>query len=719
MKRFRAIAAVSILFLAACSGGGSGSSEPADTGGDHLNRTGLTAFATEQALETYIKDGLRSSADNPDLSPYAENTLDDAAVAPVAQDGAGATRSYSATNLQESGVDEADRIKTDGRYLYIAPDSFAVYYPQEVRVAEGAATEEETRAEDSKIRIMHLHETPARAEAAAVISLEGFDNQVDGLYLLTGRDNGEPDLLVTIGGTRKNTWEIWNCPWCWRKTRTEIGLFNVSVPEAPRPEGRISLDGHLIASRRIGEYLYLVTRYTPFLEDFEPYPGTDQDRAENEAALEKASLADLLPVIRVDGGETAALIAPEHTFLPPADADRSPDPTLITVTAIDLADPTNRFSETIAGPAETVYVSPESLYVATTRYPYRILVDIPDADAAQLWEPTPPATDIHKFTLTRTGPVYKGSGAVTGNLGWETDKRPFRMGENNGILRVATSLGDTWNETSTTRLTLLREDGTGNLTETAHVDNIGDTGERLYAVRYFGDRAYLVTFRMTDPLYVFDLSDPYRPIAAGELHIQGCSDYLHPIGDTRLLGIGKDAIPDDGSTDFGGRGAWYQGVKLSLFDVSDLSAPSEIADVIIGKRGTHSDALIDHHAVAFLAATSDGPVDGSAARLALPVEMHDTPQDTPLPDDEYAPEKPNTYYDWTHTGLYTFRITDDAIESAGNLIVADRTTTDNMVFFGGYGRDRSVLVEDSVHYIHAGQVWSATWGAPETMTGPQ
>ena len=184
---------------------------------------------------------------------------------------------------------------------------------------------------------------------------------------------------------------------------------------------------------------------------------------------------------------------------------------------------------------------------------------------------------------------------------------------------MASSLGETWNETSTTRLTLLRESGDGLFAETAHVDNIGEPGERLYAVRYTGNRAYLVTFRVTDPLYVFDLSDPFVPVKAGELHIQGYSDYLQPLSDTRLLGIGKDAVADVASTHFGGRGAWYQGVKLSLFDVADPSKPAELSSVIIGKRGTGTDAIMDHHAVTFLPAAPDRP-----ARLALPIRKHDT-----------------------------------------------------------------------------------------------
>jgi hypothetical protein len=441
------------------------------------------------------------------------------------------------------------------------------------------------------------------------------------------------------------------------------------------------------------------------------YPATELERQKNQALLDQVQLADLLPAFRWNGAATP-LVTAESTYLPPLNPDRWEEPTLITITAIDLRDPVRRFAKTLVGPAESVYVSPLNLYLASTRYQYRIMA-APQGQAMAamtvLTETPPETTDIHKFRLTAGGPEYKGSATVVGNLGWEPDKRPFRLGEDRDVLRVATSLGETWNETSTTRLTLLKEAGDGLFTETAHVDNIGEPGERLYAVRYTGSRAYLVTFRVTDPLYVFDLSDPYVPIKAGELHIQGYSDYLQPLSDSRLLGIGKDAVADAASTDFGGRGAWYQGVKLSLFDVADPAKPTELNSIVIGKRGTDSDALTDHHAVTFLPAASGRP-----ARLALPIRKHDT-----LP--AYVGGNlitPSTYYDWTHTGLYLFDITDDSIRQAATLIVADRSGEET-VDYGGYGRDRSVIVDDSVHYMHDGKVWSATWGAAETMTQPQ
>ncbi|MCP4693915.1 MAG: hypothetical protein GY859_38125, partial [Desulfobacterales bacterium] len=170
----------------------------------------------------------------------------------------------------------------------------------------------------------------------------------------------------------------------------------------------------------------------------------------------------------------------------------------------------------------------------------------------------------------------------------------------------------------------------------------------------------------------------------------------------------KDAVPDDGSNDFGGRGAWYQGVKLSLFDVSDPSNPREVDSLVYGKRGTNSDALVDHHALAYLP-----PINGGPARLALPIQLHET-----VPTYSYFnPSDPSAYYDWTHTGLYMFDITTGesggqaGIEKSGHIIAESIGNQDDS--YWGWARDRAVLLNDSVHYIHNEKVISAEWGGDE------
>jgi uncharacterized secreted protein with C-terminal beta-propeller domain len=187
-------------------------------------------------------------------------------------------------------------------------------------------------------------------------------------------------------------------------------------------------------------------------------------------------------------------------------------------------------------------------------------------------------TVIHKISL-RSGEIgYEGQGEVPGYV-----LNQFSMDEYRGCFRIATTTG--WYGAN--HLYVLNED----LNIIGRLENLAP-GERIYSARFMGERAYLVTFKKVDPLFVIDLEDPRNPRVLGKLKIPGYSDYLHPYDETHLIGIGKDTL-DAG--DF----AWFQGVKIALFDVSDPENPKEISKIVIGERGTESYALEDHRAFLF------------------------------------------------------------------------------------------------------------------------
>jgi len=120
------------------------------------------------------------------------------------------------------------------------------------------------------------------------------------------------------------------------------------------------------------------------------------------------------------------------------------------------------------------------------------------------------------------------------------------------------------------------------------LSGLGKVGESIKSVRFMGDKAYLVTFKTTDPLYTIDLSNPKAPKKMGELEINGYSAYLHPIGDDKLLGIGQDADEE-------GR---RKGVKIELFDISDFENPSSLESITLSK-GTYSELEQNHKALAY------------------------------------------------------------------------------------------------------------------------
>jgi hypothetical protein len=216
----------------------------------------------------------------------------------------------------------------------------------------------------------------------------------------------------------------------------------------------------------------------------------------------------------------------------------------------------------IVSNGETVYASTTSIYLATVAWDW-----YQSGDAVVNSDPTPPPTLIHKFSLGANGTAsYEASGEVPGQL-----LNQFSMSEFGGDLRVATTTSSwTGTQVSSSAVRVLRPSG-NELTQIGIVDGLG-TNEQIYAVRFLGTQAYVVTFRQTDPLYVIDLSDPAAPALTGELKIPGYSAYLHPVGDGYLLGVGQDAGSDGFRT----------GSQVSLFDVRDAANPKRVAHVPLG-----------------------------------------------------------------------------------------------------------------------------------------
>jgi hypothetical protein len=225
-----------------------------------------------------------------------------------------------------------------------------------------------------------------------------------------------------------------------------------------------------------------------------------------------------------------------------------------------------------------VYASDANLYVATETW-----ID-PDeqSNSTRLsdWEKNF-STSVHEFSIEGAKPAkYLASGTVPGHL-----LNQFSLSEYKGVLRVVSTKGTPWNtqdKSESVITTLKRTDDA--LVQVGQVGDMGK-GERIYSVRFADDVAYVVTFRQTDPFYTVDLSNPAAPAVLGELKITGYSGYLHPIGDHLVIGVGQEANPQ-------GR---VQSAKVSLFDVSDLTQPKELAKwttTSFGQTGVEW----DHHA---------------------------------------------------------------------------------------------------------------------------
>jgi uncharacterized secreted protein with C-terminal beta-propeller domain len=207
-------------------------------------------------------------------------------------------------------------------------------------------------------------------------------------------------------------------------------------------------------------------------------------------------------------------------------------------------------------------------------------------------------------------------------------------------------------------------------------------GESLHSARFAGDKAYLVTFKKTDPLFVIDLTRPDAPEVLGELKIPGYSDYLHPYDETHLIGVGKET-QEAQEGDF----AWYQGLKLSLFDVSNVSSPQQLAKTVIGDRGTDSQVLSDPKAFLF---------DKSRSLLVIPVNL------AQIDKTLYEP-RPSTYGDFVWQGACIFNVTlEGGFEIRGNITHVESqkiSGEDNQLTNSNYWITRALYIDNILYTI--------------------
>jgi len=209
-------------------------------------------------------------------------------------------------------------------------------------------------------------------------------------------------------------------------------------------------------------------------------------------------------------------------------------------------------------------------------------------------------------------------------------------------------------------------------------------GERIYSARFMGERCYVVTFKKVDPLFVIDLETPTNPTVLGQLKITGYSDYLHPYDENHIIGIGKETVEAE-EGDF----AWYQGVKISLFDVSNVSNPIEIDKYEIGDRGTDSPVLSDHKAFLF---------DKTRNLLVIPVLVAEI-------NEEKYPHgvPPNTHGDYVWQGAYVFNITlDQGLMFKGRITHLENDSDlkkSGYYFYSSYSVKRSLYIDNVLYTI--------------------
>jgi hypothetical protein len=518
-------------------------------------------------------------------APASEATSEASGGWDDADSGSGDASAIAGTNTQEQGVDEPDIVKTDGNRIVI--------------ISENVLT--------------HVDITGGQPVVTGQLTIpEGWGHQLfldgDRALLLTNSGSWATPMPVDVA-MPTTVAPVTDAEAAFAPDATEdlspsgmgsvpaasIIEVDLSQPSELRIAATLRIEGQYLNARAIGGRLLLAVSSGPqWMPWLYPQNITGEQAAidANRALIDRSVLSDWVPQyeLATDGGTTGGDLLDCNQLQHPADFSGFD---VISVVGIDLtsglADGFERAdtSGVLAG-GQTVYASLDRFYVATTRW---LAADASVADD-MLAMSNDYETDLHAFAITAGNPVqYLASGSVPGTL-----LNSFSLDEHEGYLRVITTDGTPWDQSnvSETRLTVFAEQGEL-LTPVGEVGGLG-RGEALYSARLVGDRGFAVTFRQVDPFYVLDLSDPTAPQVTGELKIPGFSTYLHPVGDHRVLGVGRAATEDGMVT----------GLKLSLFDVADPANPLEISTWTLDDA--QSAAEYDHHAFQMIGSTAILPV---------------------------------------------------------------------------------------------------------------
>lgn len=481
----------------------------------------------------------------------------------------GGAKQVSGTNNQVAGVDEADFLKNDNEFIYV--------------VANG-----------------HLRIIDAwPADESHVVSTTAIEGTPTRLYVTNDRalvysslrDGATP--APDYYGQGECTYG-YDCQFAGDGYPTKLAVFDIADRAHPALVREIRSSASYVNARRIGTAVHTILA-SPAAEfpGVVYYPagiecGSDADPAAVEKALddlrtantiiiEKSPLTGWLPTltdtIYTDGqpSTTGNLLASCPSFYRSSLEDGS---SLLTVMSVSIDAPQAPSTTTILSRAGAAYASSEALYLA-----------VPQERNDWYgwyggWEGVDELSTVHKFALDGAVPTYVASGVVKGRV-----LNQFSMDEKNGYLRIATTTGHLPSDSVHSTLSVLGvvED---EIATVGQIDGIAPS-EDIRSVRFDGTRAFIVTFKKTDPLFVFDLSDPLAPTKMGELKIPGFSTYMHMMDASHLLTIGYDA-EDEG--DF----AWFSGVLVQVFDVTEPANPTRQHAHEIGTRGSSSEALTNH-----------------------------------------------------------------------------------------------------------------------------
>ncbi|VVB84136.1 Beta propeller domain protein [uncultured archaeon] len=581
---------------------------------------------------------------------------------------------YSTTNIQVEGVDEGDFVKNDGKYIYVLAQN--------------------------KLVIVDAFPA-AQANTLSTIELEGRPRDI---FV-----NGDRLIVFTEDDSQAMVFPEYDYrPMPRYTTKTNAIIYDISDRKKPVQVSNFSINGNYFQSRMIGDYVYFIVKDNVYYyNDFVDVP-----------AIRRGSVKIMSPDVYYFDN-------PEQNFV------------FHTIASVNIKSDKINAKSFMMGYSDNLYVSENNIYITYRKNQpvpyynaqneerfYKVVVPLLPKDAqdkiivirdttglssSEKWDNISSImedtynkmtesekqeyttnvqkaseeyetklaqerdrTVIQKININKGDIEYMAKGEVPGSL-----LNQFSMDESGENFRVATT-SQIWTGMGSKQYNnvyVLDK----NLGITGKLEEIAKD-ERIYSTRFIGNRLYMVTFKRMDPLFVIDLTDPKNPKVLGELKIPGFSDYLHPYDENQIIGVGKET----GDNQWGGTS--IKGVKLSQFDVSDVSNPKQLDKYEIGASGTDSEALQDHKAFLF---------DRKKNLLVIPVrEVKDTPG-------YYQ----GNYMQRVWQGAYVFNLTlEDGFKLRGKISHLDDLEQDIYWWNSPSAVRRSMFMDDVVYTVSARKI---------------
>jgi inhibitor of cysteine peptidase len=587
--------------------------------------TEMSHFADETTLRTYLTTDQESAVTVYGGGPLDSQFFGERSAAPAPeptapdqyQIGATESDSYSTTNIQVAGVDEADLVKNDGVYLYVASNDYTsnqnyVYIlkadTQDPRVISRITLENNTY-----LAGMYLSQDSGK------LVVIGSEYQLYALYDIPARAEG---LIYPYQS----------------EVKTFLNVYDISDKVHPVLAENFTLTGSYFNSRMIGDYVYMVV---------------------SQPAQVLAN--DVLPLPRIYAGMGVTEVSPSQIYY--SDTANYTDVannyfTYTTFFGLNVKDTGQELTNMtiLMGGASTMYVSLGNMYVT-----------YPTWNGDQY-------TSIYRVSIDEGNLTFRAKGSVQGSV-----LNQYSMDEYNGHFRLATT---NWRDTTQNTIYVVNM----NLTTVGALElKNAEIRETIMSARFMGNKAYIVTFEQKDPFFVLDMSNPTDPKIAGKLEIPGYSSYLHPYDENHVIGLGME----------------NNTVKLSLFDVTNVNAPTEIAKYIVQGDYSYSDALYEPKAFLF---------DKAKELLVIPVSITRygvvggvTP---PTGTDSSGKEisiTPNEGGYWQ--GAYVFKLTlADGFELRGGITHQDSTS--QLYYYGDYNLNvnRALYIDNTLYTVSNARV---------------